>query len=125
MEDQTVDLPNADEDFPIYDSDDEYDENYELEQAKRVGGWHYYSTLISTKSHVVGKTAVNVLKHLIPAPRSTEVPLSARHNMLFGNNAVQQKKFKAPPGKKIYVPVRVEPKVFFAAERTFLGWVSF
>lgn len=124
MEGQTVDLPNASDDFPIYDSDDEYDENYELEQAKRVGGWHYYSTLISTKGHAFGKATANVLKYLIPAPRSTEVPLSARQNMLFGNNAVQSKKFKAPPGKKIYVPVRVEPKVFFAAERTFLGWVS-
>ena len=37
---------------------------------------------------------------------------------------VQTKKFKAPKGKKIYVPVRVEPKVYFAGERTFLGWVS-
>ncbi|KAK3180229.1 vacuolar transporter chaperone [Lecanicillium sp. MT-2017a] len=125
MEGQTVDLPNASDDFPIYDSDDEYDENYELEQAKRVGGWHYYSTLISTKGHAFGKATANVLKYLIPAPRSTEVPLSARQNMLFGNNAVQSKKFKAPPGKKIYVPVRVEPKVFFAAERTFLGWLEY
>lgn len=28
--------------------------------------------------------------------------------------------FRAPPGKKIAIPVRVEPKVVFAAERTFL-----
>ena len=28
-----------------------------------------------------------------------------------------------PPG--IYVPVRVEPKVYFAAERTFLSWLEF
>ncbi|EPZ31341.1 VTC domain-containing protein [Rozella allomycis CSF55] len=28
-------------------------------------------------------------------------------------------------GKKIAVPVRVEPKVFFANERTFLSWVQF
>jgi hypothetical protein len=31
--------------------------------------------------------------------------------------------FKAPPGKRIAIPVRIEPKVYFAAERTFL--VSF
>lgn len=31
---------------------------------------------------------------------------------------------KLPPGKKICVPVRVEPKVYFAAERTFLSWLS-
>lgn len=27
---------------------------------------------------------------------------------------------KAPPGKRVAVPVRIEPKVYFAAERTFL-----
>ncbi|KAH3680255.1 hypothetical protein WICMUC_000436 [Wickerhamomyces mucosus] len=32
--------------------------------------------------------------------------------------------FVAPPGKKICVPVRVEPKVYFATERTFLSWLS-
>ncbi|AWU77222.1 hypothetical protein CAS74_001145 [Pichia kudriavzevii] len=32
--------------------------------------------------------------------------------------------FEAPPGKKIAVPVRVEPKVYFATERTFLSWLS-
>lgn len=31
---------------------------------------------------------------------------------------------KAPQGKTIYVPVRVEPKVYFATERTFLSWLS-
>ncbi|SCU79217.1 LAFA_0B01552g1_1 [Lachancea sp. 'fantastica'] len=30
----------------------------------------------------------------------------------------------APPGKTICVPVRVEPKVYFATERTFLSWLS-
>ncbi|KAL8793359.1 MAG: hypothetical protein Q9195_004037 [Heterodermia aff. obscurata] len=29
------------------------------------------------------------------------------------------------PHKKIALPVRVEPKVFFANERTFLSWMSF
>ncbi|CAB57926.1 GTPase regulator Nrf1 [Schizosaccharomyces pombe] len=29
------------------------------------------------------------------------------------------------PGKRIALPVRVEPKVFFANERTFLSWLSF
>ncbi|KAK9320082.1 hypothetical protein V1517DRAFT_330418 [Lipomyces orientalis] len=30
-----------------------------------------------------------------------------------------------PPGKRIALPVRVEPKVFFANERTFLSWLHF
>jgi len=31
---------------------------------------------------------------------------------------------RAPPGKRISVPVRIEPKVYFAAERTFLKWLN-
>ncbi|TFK46090.1 hypothetical protein OE88DRAFT_1715110 [Heliocybe sulcata] len=31
----------------------------------------------------------------------------------------------APAGKRIAVPVRVEPKVYFASERTFLKWLHF
>lgn len=31
---------------------------------------------------------------------------------------------KLPKGKKICIPVRIEPKVYFAAERTFLSWLS-
>ncbi|ODV67923.1 SPX-domain-containing protein [Hyphopichia burtonii NRRL Y-1933] len=33
-------------------------------------------------------------------------------------------KNKIPKGKKICVPIRIEPKVYFAAERTFLSWLS-
>ncbi|KAM0244616.1 hypothetical protein ACHAP5_006080 [Fusarium lateritium] len=129
VEDQMANLPEANEDYPIYDSDDEYDDDYELEQAKGIGGWHYYSTLISTKGRRVGKSlghhAVSIVKGAVPAPRSTQVPRSDRLQALFGSDPIQNKKFKAPHGKKIYVPVRVEPKVYFAAERTFLGWLEF
>ncbi|KAF5026227.1 hypothetical protein F66182_1694 [Fusarium sp. NRRL 66182] len=125
MEGQIANLPEANDDFPIYDSDDEYDENFELEQAKRIGGWHYYSTLLSTKGRALGRHTVSALKLAVPAPRSTQVPRSDRLQSLFGSAPIQNKKFKAPPGKKIYVPVRVEPKVYFAAERTFLGWLEY
>ncbi|QPH00767.1 hypothetical protein C2857_004728 [Epichloe festucae Fl1] len=124
-EGQTVDQPTGNEDYPIYDSDGEYDPNYELEEARRIGGWHYYFTLFATKGRAARDGTLNVLKYLIPKPRSTEVPRSARLQMLFGSGAIQSRKFKAPPGKKIYVPVRVEPKVYFAAERTFLGWLEY
>lgn len=33
-------------------------------------------------------------------------------------------KDKLPPGKEICLPIRIEPKVYFAAERTFLSWLS-
>ncbi|KAG8817136.1 vacuolar transporter chaperone [Serendipita sp. 399] len=35
------------------------------------------------------------------------------------------REFVASPGKRIAVPVRIEPKVFFAQERTFLRWLHF
>lgn len=122
-EGQTVDGPAENEDYPIYDSDDEYDENFELEEARRVGGWHYYSTVIAAKSRALGRGTLEALKFITPVPRATQVDRSARQELLFGDGPVHTKKFLAPPGKKIYVPVRVEPKVYFAAERTFLGWV--
>jgi hypothetical protein len=33
--------------------------------------------------------------------------------------------YPSSPGKRISLPVRVEPKVFFANERTFLSWLNF
>ncbi|CAH7689733.1 VTC domain-domain-containing protein [Phakopsora pachyrhizi] len=33
--------------------------------------------------------------------------------------------FQAPEGKKVAIPVRVEPKVYFATERTFFSWLEF
>jgi len=34
-------------------------------------------------------------------------------------------RFHAPKGKLVSVPIRIEPKVYFANERTFLAWVEF
>ncbi|EMD34016.1 hypothetical protein CERSUDRAFT_107790 [Gelatoporia subvermispora B] len=36
-----------------------------------------------------------------------------------------ERNWRAPAGKRIAVPVRIEPKVYFAAERTFLKWLHF
>ncbi|WFD31789.1 vacuolar transporter chaperone [Malassezia sp. CBS 17886] len=33
--------------------------------------------------------------------------------------------FQAEPGKRVSVPIRIEPKVYFANERTFLKWLEF
>ena len=37
-----------------------------------------------------------------------------------GNQVVYVRDVRAPPGKRIAIPIRMEPKVVFAAERTFL-----
>lgn len=42
-----------------------------------------------------------------------------------GDDRVLTREWRAPTGKRIAVPVRIEPKVYFAAERTFLSWLRF
>lgn len=126
-EDQTIDRPATDDAYPIYDSEDEYDENDALEEARRVGGWMYYSTRVSTTAYKLKKAIENQVlstAQRLSHSRTSQIPRSARQQMFFGNQAIQTKRIIAPKGKRIYVPVRVEPKVYFAAERTFLGWVS-
>ncbi|KAL4257594.1 Vacuolar Transporter Chaperone Complex Subunit [Pleurotus pulmonarius] len=41
-----------------------------------------------------------------------------------GEDRLLERRWKAPKGKRIAVPVRIEPKVYFAAERTFLKWIN-
>ncbi|KAI0459297.1 SPX-domain-containing protein [Xylaria acuta] len=125
IEGQVTSNPIPNVDYPLYDSDDESDEEDRIEEARRIGGWTYISTLAHSYATQAGRGALLVLKTITPKPRSTTVPRSNRNQMLFGSQEIQNKKFKAPKGKKIYVPVRVEPKVYFAAERTFLGWLEF
>ncbi|KAJ3876710.1 VTC domain-containing protein [Lentinula edodes] len=39
-------------------------------------------------------------------------------------NRLLSRDWRAPVGKHISIPVRIEPKVYFAAERTFLKWLN-
>lgn len=120
-EEQIASQPLTDP-YPIYDSDDE-DENDALEEAIRIGGWPYYSKLIAKRSRDIGTSIVRCLRMLAPATRSTSNPGNTGILSALGSGEIQTKRFKAPKGKKIHVPLRVEPKVYFAAERTFLSWV--
>ncbi|KAI0033526.1 SPX-domain-containing protein [Vararia minispora EC-137] len=42
-----------------------------------------------------------------------------------GDDRILVRDWRAPAGKRIAVPVRIEPKVYFATERTFLKWMHF
>lgn len=125
LEDQTRMLPAAADDaYVLYESDEEEEEQDRLEEARRVGGLNYVTTLVSTKAKALGRGTASKLGHLASTVTSgSEIPVHERTLALYGTMQVQNKKFEAPKGKKIYVPVRVEPKVYFAAERTFLSWV--
>ncbi|KAI1611616.1 VTC domain-containing protein [Exophiala viscosa] len=123
-EEERVAARPVDNDEYLYDSDYEDDEHEnELEEARRSGSWHYYPLL--AKHHaLVASDAIVKLFHKVP----TSNPLP-QNGSIGGVNPqggqVQVKRFKAPPGKRIHVPVRVEPKVYFATERTFLSWLEF
>lgn len=112
------------EDYPLYDSDEEDSENDALEEARLVGGWTYYSKLAKKYVKTARQKAVSLLATLKPTPRPTEMPTNGSMAPI-RRDQIQTKHFKAPKGKKIHVPVRVEPKVYFAAERTFLSWLEF
>jgi hypothetical protein len=118
VEEQIAAIPLAEEDEQWYDSDDDDNDSDALEEARQIGGWTYYSKFISRNTKLARSHLLNSIRTLMrpsPIPGSSLDPLSSTR--------VTSRRFKAPKGKKIHVPVRVEPKVYFAAERTFLSWV--
>ncbi|KNG89490.1 vacuolar transporter chaperone 4 [Aspergillus nomiae NRRL 13137] len=116
----------GDEDYPLYDSDEEDTvDSDELEEARRVGGMHYYRQLAKYYTQQAGSAIVSGLIALIPRPRPTNLPPPEQRGIAVMGNKRTVKRFIAPKGKRIHVPVRVEPKVYFAAERTFLSWLEF
>jgi uncharacterized membrane protein YidH (DUF202 family) len=111
-----ADTQQEHDDYPLYDSeaseDEEDDEHTPLIRRRR-------RSLIKSLQRT-GQNTMHYLSYLIPRPRSTQVEIPSAIP-----GTVYARKFKAPPGKRIFVPVRVEPKVYFAAERTFLSWFEF
>ena len=109
------------QDYHIYDSDDEVADptsadRHNLEEARHRGPWQYRSVLLQhwLKQHILFPLHHSVLhssnhRDTAARPQQQQLPVTRR--------------FHVPKGKRIHVPVRVEPKVFFAAERTFLSWV--
>ena len=104
-------IPHPD-DYPIYDSED--DDSEEYEQARKKGGWPYARSVLKHHTVIIGNSLSALAGWVVPPPQPT----------LSAVGQPEMKRFKAPPGKKVHVPVRVEPKVYFAAERTFLSWLE-
>ena len=108
------------DDFPLYDSDDE---DHYVETPPQQKSWFWPRKVIEHHVVIVRDFLWRGLKIIAPFPHPTQIPPSTKDNVLGPN--VEAKRFKAPKGKRIHVPVRVEPKVYFAAERTFLSWLEF
>lgn len=123
-------LPLADSEY-IYDSEEEDDDDDdavtdELEEARCSGSWKFYPLVL--KHHVQqGSNVIFDALNRLSVPTMTRLPQNGSVGGVnpLGGPIATVKKFKAPKGKRIHVPVRVEPKVYFAAERTFLSWLEF
>ncbi|KAL8675083.1 MAG: hypothetical protein Q9168_000566 [Polycauliona sp. 1 TL-2023] len=109
-------------DYPLYDSEDEEDsdaENEPRQQSFRQWGRRKLNHHVVLVSNFFGQA----LSYVRPASRA--IPIIGGTSTAAGSGPPVPKRFKAPKGKRIHVPVRVEPKVHFAAERTFLSWLEF
>ncbi|KAF2799889.1 SPX-domain-containing protein [Melanomma pulvis-pyrius CBS 109.77] len=124
IEERIAAQPIAADDYPIYDSDS--DDEDDLEEARRAGGWQYRTKLVKQKAKKVGNALANFALTVLPTPTPTEVGNGGSNlGVPSWKQPGEIKKFKAPKGKRIHVPVRVEPKVQLATERTFLSWLEF
>lgn len=81
--------PSHEDDYPIYDSDDEDDD---LEDAKRVGLWYYRRKVLQHQVSLVGGYLARGMNFIMPQPSAT--PLPGR------NIQLEVKQFKAPKGKR-------------------------
>jgi uncharacterized membrane protein YidH (DUF202 family) len=122
IEEQIASQPLYDEPDPLYDSDEEDAETDAYEEARRVGGLTYAKALVKHHVIAVERLGLTALHKFANLRNPNQIPQGALNPL--GSGEIQSKRFKAPKGKKIHVPVRVEPKVYFAAERTFLSWVG-
>lgn len=112
-------IDNTD-DYPLYDSEDE---DYPTDTHTTKRPWPWLRSKLHHHYYLIRDYGWSFLTTIAPMPRPTKIPDRMINSMPGGQ--VQAKRFKAPKGKRIHVPVRVEPKVYFAAERTFLSWLEF
>ena len=90
-------LANPD-DHPIYDSEEE-DEEDDMEEARRIGGWRYRSKVLTHHIVLAGSYVADFLRKMSPIPKSTPMPRS-KGTVDIINTLVEAKRFKAPKGKR-------------------------
>lgn len=92
----------GDEDYPLYDSDDESVDSDELEEARRVGGAYYAEQLAKHYVRCAGSAVVSGLLALVPRPRPTTLPPAEQRGIAVLGERRTFQKFKAPPGKRMF-----------------------
>lgn len=95
VEERIAALPIGNDDYPLYDSDTDDDD---LEEARRVGGWHYRQRRASKAVKQTGQALWNGLLFLIPRPVPTEMPTD-NNPVAVHKRLGEAKRFVAPKGK--------------------------
>ncbi|OAX77108.1 hypothetical protein ACJ72_08597, partial [Emergomyces africanus] len=90
------------DDYPLYDSEDESSGQDDLEEAKRIGGWHYRAKLAQHYMRAAGRSTLTAMKFVAPVPRPTAMPTNngvGGVGRFIPPDQMQVKRFKAPKGK--------------------------
>jgi hypothetical protein len=85
----------GDNDFPLYDTDDEEED---FEEAKRVGGWKFRKLQAKKIAKGTGAAIATGLWAIIPRPHATEMPVEGA-NLGIPKRTGEVIRFKAPKGK--------------------------
>ena len=115
-------LAEQPDDYPLYDSEEEEDSDEDFREPRHQSFWDWSRRKARHHVVLVQNFLGTAVKYFTPTPKPTPIPGTSMNAL---NGRPIPKRFKAPRGKRIHVPVRVEPKVHFAAERTFLSWLEF
>ena len=115
----------GDDDYPLYDSDDESTGTDELEEARRVGGKHYAWALVKHYTQETRDGLLYVLKALVPRPRATPLPPPQSTGItVLGVNRTT-KRFIAPKGKREFHFITFICVVYFYGMLTFFFFFCF
>jgi hypothetical protein len=107
--------PTAVDDFPIYDSDSEDEDD--LEEARRVGGWTYRAKLVTSKAKSVGTAIGSVLGKVLPTPTPTDVGNGGSNlGIPSWKQPGEIKRFKAPKGKRKSISTPIHRMCYGEAE---------
>lgn len=90
----------GDEDYPLYDSEDESSDPDQLEEARRIGGLYYRGRLAEHSLRLTGRYILNALRNFAPVPRPTPMPATDSSRLATLGDETHIKKFKAPKGKR-------------------------
>jgi hypothetical protein len=85
------------DDYPLYYTDDEEDD---MEEARRVGGWEYRRKALKKSVLDAGAGVWRVAKLLVPRPLPTELPPAEAGALGIPKRTGEHKRFIAPKGKR-------------------------